>query len=354
MECDRNWLKCPSKDPNRSLRTSDIWQYPRKYLNKPNYNLSVSDIDGAQPRPQKSNLGIRRVNPLNPNYKWSKTNVISPKPLKFLRNTLNIDDIWGAKPARCGPYSIKQRDNMNYKDIDKSFAGWNINQYKRKNYSKFNQLNVKDINNDFIGIHRLKGNRCTNPLDPQYQYNQTRKSGLLKSSQSVTTTNKNNNKNILGSIKGSKPQILNRFTNRDEFNLRTHDIYGAQINHHKWKRNIPKDPNYIGDIEKTAPNSNISFKTRRCTNPLNPKYKYLDYRNNNNNKNLQRNKSTPSLSNMDNNKKLNNSKSSAILAPVIPNNKLTKKNMMNKFEKEQHSQQIQDDISSVRSLTLQT
>ena len=67
----------------------------------------------------------------------------------------------------------------------------------------------------------------------------------------------------------------------------------------------------------------------------------------------------------ENKKKLNSSKSSAILAPKIRTNNihnhkyqgssssgLTKKNMMNRFEKEQHSQQIQDDIVSVRSLTL--
>ena len=388
MDGHTNWLKCPPKDPNRMLRTADIWQYPRKYLNKPHYNLDVSDIEGAQPRPEKSNLGARKVNPLNPEYSWSTTKLIEPPTTKFLRNTLNIDDIWGAKPARTGPYSIKQRDSMNFKDIDKSYAGWNKNHHKRRNYTKYDPLNVKDINHDFIGINRFqtRGNRCTNPLQPEYEYNRSRKSGLLSS-----ILQQSQSQNILGFVKGSRPSKLNRFINKDEFNLRTSDIKGARSNHGKWKRNKPKDPNYIGDIENTKPNTTISFKTRRCTNPLDPKYKFLDYKppqqNNNTALSLKRNKSTPALSKSKskanaqttenpliesknrnrnrNGKKLNNSKSSAILAPVITINSnnnhnpklqgsssgLTKINTMNKYEKEQHSQQIQDDIDSVRSLT---
>lgn len=320
MNGDKNWLKCPPKDPNRMLRTADIWQKPRRYVNKPNYNLDVSDIEGAQPKPEKSNMGIRKVNPLNPEYSWCTSKVIEPLQTKFLRNTLNIDDIYGAKPSRTGPYSIKQRDSMNFKDIDKSYSGWNKTQYKRKNYSKHDALNVKDINNNYIGINRLRGNRCTNPLQPEYQYNNSKKSGLLSNN-----NNDNRNINILGFVKGSKPSKLNRFLNKDEFNLRTEDIVGAKSNHSKWKRKYPKDPNFIGDIKNTQPNTTTSFKTKRCTNPLNPKYQFLDYK-------------RPQPQN-------NNNVTSKSIS-------LRNKNMMNKYEKQQHSEQVKDDIKSVRSLTL--
>ena len=116
---EHNWLKCPQKDPSRILRTSDIYQRPRKLLNKPNYNLNVSDIEGAQPRPEKSNLGKRKVNPLNPEYKWSKVAVPEPAATKFSRNSMDVSDIYGAQPSRCITYSCKQRDNMNGRDIER-------------------------------------------------------------------------------------------------------------------------------------------------------------------------------------------------------------------------------------------
>eukprot|EP01083_Nonionella_stella_P246288 855262_1 len=195
MDQHPNWLKCPPKDPNRILRSDDIWQLPRTYFNKPNFNLNVSDIEGARPRPEKSNLGNRRVNPLNPEYKWSTVDVSKPPTPKFLRDTLNISDIWGAQPSRCITYSCKQRDNMNYKDIDRSYAGWNRNQNNRKNPSKYDALNVKDINTDCDGINRLRGNRCTNPLEPHYEYNHSKTSGLLSKS---SANNQSKTKNILG------------------------------------------------------------------------------------------------------------------------------------------------------------
>ena len=55
-------------------------------------------------------------------------------------------------------------------------------------------MNVADINSDFIGLNRLRGNRCTNPLEPRYEYDASQKSGLLK-------TNIKNNKNEQQNIK---------------------------------------------------------------------------------------------------------------------------------------------------------
>eukprot|EP01084_Bolivina_argentea_P309216 534840_1 len=232
-----NWLQCPPKDPNRILRTSDIWQRPRKHLNKPNFNLNVSDIEGARPRPEKSNLGNRIVNPLNPQYEWSKINMSKPLNChaKFMRDTLDISDIWGTKPSKNITYSCKQRDNMNYRDIERSYAGWK-GKYRKKKIQKrdkykFDKLSVSDINNDFTGVNRFKTTRCTNPLQPQYKYNNSKRSGLLKLNNNNNNNNNNNkeNINILGNIKGSSSSFMNKYTNRNgnEFNLRTNDILGA-------------------------------------------------------------------------------------------------------------------------------
>lgn len=379
MDTDQNWMQCPPKDPNRNLRTNDIWQRPRQYLNKPHYNLSVADIEGAQPRPEKSNLGNRRVNPLNPTYSWSKVEPVPAPQPKFLRDTMDISDIWGAQPARCITYSCAQRDSMNFRDIERSYAGWNRNQYQRKKGHKIDAMNVRDINADHIGMNRMKrGNRCTNPLDPKYEYDHLRKSGL--STLSTDKTPKEQKRNILGGVKGSKSQILNPYFHRDEFNLRTNDIEGAQVNMRRWKRNNPRDPMFIGDIEKCAPNTKIKFKTRRCTNPLNPSYQMLDHEAKENNNVLQRNQSTPML-NKDNSKpqstsskkstsKMNVSKSTAVLAPVITNNnftshnghsskhqgsassQLTHSNLMKRYERQQQERQRQEDMESIKSLSI--
>ena len=343
--------------------------------------MSVADIEGAQPRPEKSNLGNRRVNPLNPTYSWSKVEPVpAPKP-KFLRDSMDNSDIWGAQPARCITYSCTQRDSMNFRDIDRSYSGWNRNQYHRKKGHKIDALNVHDINSDHIGMNRLKrGKRCTNPLNPQYEYDHSRKSGLRRSAGSKASSTKSTatkpKRNILGGIKGSKSQILNPYFHRDEFNLRTNDIEGAQVNIGRWKRNKPRNPMYTADIEKCAPNTRSTFKTRRCTNPLNPSYTMLDHEAKEN-RVLHRNQSTPVLSAASQKSKsstkstasksrMNASKSSAVLAPMITANnfnahnstqqgssrsKLTHSNMMKKYERQQQDRQRQDDIDSIRSLS---
>ena len=343
---EHNWLKCPPKDPNRLLQTSDIYQRPRKLLNKPNFNLNVSDIEGAQPRPEKSNLGKRKVNPLNPEYKWSTVTVPEPETAKFQRDSMDVSDIWGAQPSRCITYACKQRNNMNYKDIDRSYAGWNTQKYKRTNNAKYDQLNVADINSDHIGLNRLRGNRCTNPLEPQYEYDASQKTGLLTAG---SGTNENAKKNILGAVKGSKHRICHKNLNRDSYNLRTNDIDGARVEYGKWKRNVPRNPMDISDIEKCGPSSKVGIVTKRCTNPLNPNYNLLDYKPTTRSNSLQRNQSTLTTGTETPNPNTTASSKSANRSNQGSSN-LTKKNIISKYERQQQVNQMQDDIQSVRSL----
>lgn len=95
-------------------------------------NLDVSDIEGAQPRPERSHFGHRHVNPLNPVYEWGNHVVITPPPEpRFLRDNLNISDIDGSKP-KPSIYATKQtRDIMNVRDIEGTFAGWNTKHWKK-------------------------------------------------------------------------------------------------------------------------------------------------------------------------------------------------------------------------------
>lgn len=270
-------MKCPQRDPNRCFQTSDIWQKTQPLLNKPNFNLDVSDIDGAQPKPQRSFSGNRHVNPLNPKYDWSHKSVPVCEVPKFIRCSMDNSDIWGARPSRCVTTSCKQRDSLNFRDIEQSFAGWKLTHDKNVDKQVRNSLDISDINSNQDGISRLRGNRCTNPLQPEYEYDHKRKSGLGNEMKSETKEKtETNSKNIVGHVSGSKSKFFNHFINKPDFVLRTDDITGAKVNMHKWKRKYVRNPNNTSDIDKCEPNTVLRFKTSRCTNPMNPQYTFLD------------------------------------------------------------------------------
>ena len=52
---------------------------------------------------------------MNPQYKLPSFEVVQPDPPKFIRDTMNNDDIDGAKPKK--KKELAQRDNYNIDDI---------------------------------------------------------------------------------------------------------------------------------------------------------------------------------------------------------------------------------------------
>jgi len=295
-------MKFLPKNPCFSLTTSDIVFPRQKYYNKPCRNLDVSDIEGARPRPKRS-IGVRLTNPLEPEYLLPSYKTNTHKPPKFVRDSISVADIQGAQPCLTFEAQMKTRDHMNYTDIGKCVGGWKIRNMAEKP-TRTRNLNVSDINSDYLGLHRFWfGKRKTNPLNPIYEF----KAGSLRSSQkmmefkekeigireaynkngsmlkfdSVQAKKKTPTLASIGPIAGTKPTKLfidlNKPKNRS---LLTQDIEGATVVRDEYRRMRPMaNPNgaNASDIPGAKANSFCYFKTtRKTTNPLVPRYTLLD------------------------------------------------------------------------------
>ena len=141
---------------------------------KPVDIMSVDDIEGAKPRIQRQLPHSARItNPLNPQYQLpTKPEPPIPVP-KFIRDSVNVDDIPGAH-SKSYQTDKPPRDIMNVNDIPGAHPRKRIltldpdgtcNGLKLTNTCS-RSLQVKDINNDGI----FKSTRVTNPLNPVYYY----------------------------------------------------------------------------------------------------------------------------------------------------------------------------------------
>lgn len=242
------------KDGNLNLRTRDI-NSKRKYLTqKPDFTLRLDDIEGARPKPKHYNLGKRCVNPLDPVYDLPK---FTPPPIpstKFLRDNIQIKDIEYAQPTPL-PRKIRE-NNHGQKLIERAKS----RSYERRPECMLNSLRVRDINRDPIGRSVFRTNRNpTNPNQPQYSWDL------------------NHAKIPQGHIYGStSTKLIRNLKKTKDFNLRTTDILGAQVQKEQWKRNYNRDFNRTQDIFGAQASTKKRFRTRRCVNPIQPKYKRLD------------------------------------------------------------------------------
>ena len=217
-------------------------------LKKPEYNLSNSDIEFSNPQCVKSKIK-RHLNPLEPKYTLPKGNPYPPYESKFIKDSINVDDIEGAKPRKVIG-RIELRDTLNIKDIKDS---WTKKPYIRK--TKFEYINYNDVTNN-----EFKTNRNTNPLDPFY---------IMKFI--------DGSKNKFGPIEKSKPHTGYPYIFKIPFNLKNDDIEGSNIGSRNKIKNF-KSKNFcydISDILGTKSGTLLKgIYTERKTNPLCPKYKY--------------------------------------------------------------------------------
>jgi hypothetical protein len=87
-------------------------------LNKPEYNLSNNDIKGSQPQQNKFTTTREASNPLEPKYRLSKVEFVAPDPPRFVRDSINIDDLDKARPKIMLPPDLVERDVFKVKDIE--------------------------------------------------------------------------------------------------------------------------------------------------------------------------------------------------------------------------------------------
>ena len=227
-----------------------ILHYP---LNKPEYNLYNKDIEKSSPDVNQFK-SKRNTNPLQPKYKLSKLEDYPPEIPKFIRDSMDISDIQGASPSK--KTYIKLKDNLSEKIIEG--AKRKVIYDPRKNFGKmkYHYIDYSDLNSE-----TFKTKRNTNALDPIYIFK-----------------NKDGGKMYYyGPIEKSKPHLQYPYYYKPPLNLKLDDIKGSN----------PGSKNFINkfngknfqicnaDIEKSGAGSlKKGITTKRCINPLMPKYQY--------------------------------------------------------------------------------
>ena len=226
-----------------------ILHYP---LNKPEYNLTNKDIEKSSP--QLNHLKTKRcTNPLEPQYNLPKVEDYPPEIPKFIRDSIDIKDISGARPQKYFQWKTRETFPINNHGIEGSKTK---ETYVRKNLGniKYHYIDYSDLTRDIF-----KTKRNTNPLDPIYGFK------------------KNDEIFKYGPIEKSKPQTQYPFFYQPALNLKLDDIKGTNIGS-KNKINKFNSNNYelttqdikgcnVGSLKK-------GIVTQRCTNPLMPEYQY--------------------------------------------------------------------------------
>ena len=227
-----------------------ILHYP---LDKPEYNLSNKDIEKSSP--QMNHLKTKRcTNPLEPKYVLPKVEEYPPEIPKFIRDSIDIKDISGARPQKYFQWKTRETFPLNNHGIEGSKTK---ETYVRKNLgsTKYHYIDYSDLTRDIF-----KTKRNTNPLDPIYGFK------------------KNDEIFKYGPIEKSKPRTQYPYFYQPGLNLKLDDIKGTNIGS-KNKINKYNGNNYeltthdikgclVGSLKK-------GIVTQRCTNPLNPAYQYL-------------------------------------------------------------------------------
>ena len=224
-----------------------ILHYP---LNRPEFNLTNKDIEKSSPR-MKHLKTKRCTNPLEPKYNLPKVEDYPPEIPKFIRDSIDIKDISGARPQKYFPWKTRETfpfDNHGIKGSKTKET------YIRKNLGsiKYNYIDYSDLTRDVF-----KTKRNTNPLDPIYGFNKNEE--IFK----------------YGLIEKSKPQTQYPYFYHPALNLKLDDIKGTNIGS---KNKITKyNGNNYGLMTRDIKGCNAgSLKkgivTKRCTNPLMPNY----------------------------------------------------------------------------------
>lgn len=244
-----------------SLKTNDIARScPKKLFGKveqPFNRFTNNDINGTKPVPAKFVTNRPPSDPLDPQYILPSIPPLEPYEPKFIRDNINVNDIKGTKP-RIHIKSMKREQPTNFiaDIVDKPKQ-----RYKERNVY-VDSLFTEDINKKI----KSKSKRVTNPLNPVYQFK-------FKNQDTIE----------IGDIDHNKPRILHKESNKDQYNLLTMDIGGAQAStfgnkmfKEKNRRNFI-DTNNITDINGAKIGTlKKGLQTKRKINPLDPEYKLSD------------------------------------------------------------------------------
>ncbi len=117
------------------------------------------DIDGSTSKCWKFQTRRSPSNPLEPKYTLPKTETLPYEVPRFIRDSININDIDGARPKRYSKWQM--REGMFSHDIPGSSPKV-IKQ--RKPESSYHYYDYSDVTHS-----KFVTKRCSNPLDPIYE-----------------------------------------------------------------------------------------------------------------------------------------------------------------------------------------
>ena len=235
-------------------KNSDIEKSsPKNYyenINKKSFNLTNDDIEFSKPHCVK-NETTRHVNPLEPKYNLPNPPIYPVTPPKFIRDSMDINDIKGARPKKIG-----NEKNLFKEPIKKEVVkdSWPRKPYLRKN--KYEYMDYRDI------TKKILNNRNTNPLRPIYNWKYA------------------DNTKSFGPIEGNSPSVYSKFLYKMPFNLNNYDIEGSNVGskNHILKFNGSNCSYSTLDIRGAQGDTVMrGIITKRHIDPLAPKYEYLGH-----------------------------------------------------------------------------
>ena len=218
-------------------------------LKKPEYNLTNADIEFSQPNCVTCKIK-RHLNPLEPKYKLSKSPDYPPYEPKFIRDNISVKDIEGARPKKIVSNKVL-KDSLKNDDVKDS---WPRKPYVRK--TKYEFMDYRDVTDC-----EFQSKRVTNPLNPFYTMNFVDGSKIK-----------------FGPIEKNRPLVGSSYMYKVPLNLKVDDIEGSNIgSKNKYKKFQGNNYCYnTYDIQGAQSGTLLKgISTKRMTNPLWPKYKYL-------------------------------------------------------------------------------
>jgi hypothetical protein len=265
---------------NSDIEKSSPKSY-NKNINKISYNLTNDDIEFSKPQCIK-NSTTRHTNPLQPKYTLKNPEILPVTPPKFIRDSMQINDIRGSRPKKIG-----NEKNLFKEPIIKDIINdsWPRKPYLRK--SKYEYLDYRDVTKQNISL------RNTNPLRPIYKWSYV------------------DDKKCFGPIDGNYPLVNSKYLYKNPFNLTNKDIEDSNTNSkNRYMKFHGTNYSYNTRDIKGAQGDTVArgIITNRHTNPIVPKYKYLGYseiQNNDNNPYYTGFQSSAHFNKLKNNTKIN-------------------------------------------------
>lgn len=80
--------------------------------------MQNNDINGSSPNCVKFQTKRMGLDPLNPQYNFSKVEVRPITPPKYIKDQMEIDDIDGARPKKNKIADFNMRESMKINDIE--------------------------------------------------------------------------------------------------------------------------------------------------------------------------------------------------------------------------------------------